>query len=128
MAVFHIVLGNNAVILDPFLRKKIYSIGFLQKGIPNVLLISQNLFQDFRPPSLLPSRCQNAIQLQTLSNLGKTCSLQIFPVNPLYDFCFLRLYNQPPFLILGISKKTVVVNLNPPLLVTVLQSKFYILA
>ncbi|MPN01603.1 hypothetical protein SDC9_148813 [bioreactor metagenome] len=39
MAVFYIILRNNAVILDPLFGKEIYSIGFLQKGISDVLFI-----------------------------------------------------------------------------------------
>lgn len=37
MAVFHIILWIDAVILHPLFIKKIYGIGFLQQGITDIL-------------------------------------------------------------------------------------------
>ena len=43
MAVFHIVLRNNAIVLDPLFGEEVHSVGFLQQCITDILLIAQNL-------------------------------------------------------------------------------------
>ena len=39
MAVFHIILWDNPLVLCPLFIKKINDISFLQKGVSNVLFI-----------------------------------------------------------------------------------------
>lgn len=43
VAIFHIVLRDKAVVLDPLFREEVNGVSFLQKGIADVLLISENL-------------------------------------------------------------------------------------
>ena len=57
MAVFYIILGNDAVIFDPLFRKEINRICFLQKGITDVFFILQYLFQCFWSPFGFACRC-----------------------------------------------------------------------
>lgn len=128
MAVLHIILRYNAIVLDPLLGKEIHCVSFLQEGIPDILLVPQYFLQRFRPPLCLSRCCQNAVCLQAFPNLCEARPFQVFPVNPLYNLCPFRLNNQLAFLILCISKETVMVDLHKPLLVAVLQPKLHILA
>jgi hypothetical protein len=43
MAVFHIILRNNAMVFNSFLCEKVSGVCFLQEGIADVLLVSENL-------------------------------------------------------------------------------------
>jgi len=40
MAVFHIVLRHDAIVLDPLLREKVNCVGFLQQSVADIFLIS----------------------------------------------------------------------------------------
>lgn len=42
MAVFYIILRNNALVLHPLFIEKINGIGFLQKGVSDVFFILQD--------------------------------------------------------------------------------------
>ena len=54
MIVFHIILRNDTMIPYPCLREEVRGICFLQEGIANVFLISQNLV-DVAGVPLLPA-------------------------------------------------------------------------
>nr|WP_233487839.1 hypothetical protein [Aerococcus sp. 1KP-2016] len=43
MAIFHVVLGDKAVVLDSFLCKKVNGVGLLKKCISDVFFIPENL-------------------------------------------------------------------------------------
>lgn len=53
MAVFHIVLWNNALVGHPFLRKKIRGDRLLQESIPDVFLVLQDLLQRACKPHVI---------------------------------------------------------------------------
>ena len=97
MAVFHIILWNNAFILHPFFIKEINGIGFLRKGVSDVLFILPDLFKSFRTPLRFPSPGKNAVRFQATPNLEQACPFQVFPVDPLYHLSLHRLYDQVSF-------------------------------
>ena len=84
MAVLHIILGNDAVVLHSFLGEEIHGIGLLQEGVPDVFLIAQNLLNRGRQPLFFPCACEDTVRLQPVTNLCQTCALQVFPVD---SFC-----------------------------------------
>ena len=69
MVVLHIILRNNAVVLHPGLVQEIGGIGFLQERVADVFLIAENLVDGAGVPVGFASACQNAVPLQTGSDL-----------------------------------------------------------
>ena len=120
MAVLHIILRYNPVVLYPFFREKIHRICFCKQRIPDIFFILQDFLYGLRPPFFLSCPGKDAVRLQSLPYLQKACALQVFPVDSLDYFCFFRLNNQMPLSVFRISEETVVVDLYKPLLVTVL--------
>ena len=55
-------------------------------------------------------------------------AFEVFPVDALYDFCLLRVDDQVPVVILGVSEESIVIDLHLPLLIAVLQSQLDVLA
>mgnify|MGYP003622380669 CR=1 FL=1 len=53
MVIFYIVLRNNAVVLNAFLCKKVNGISFLQKSIPNIFFVSQDVVYIAGMPSFI---------------------------------------------------------------------------
>ena len=128
MAVFHIILWDNPLVLYPFFIKKINSIGLLQKGVSDVLFILQDFLQCFRMPLRFPSPGENPVRFQATPDLEQACPFQVLPVNPLYHFRLRRLYDQVSFLILCAPQEPAVVDPDLSVLKTILQAKFDILA
>ena len=122
VAVFHIILWNNTIIHNTLFGKDIHRISLLKKCITNVFLVFQDFFDGFRTPFGFPCCREYPIRLKTFSYLFQACTLQVFPVNAFYDFCFIRLNNKMPVFIFCISHETVVINLHLAILVTKLQS------
>ena len=120
MAVFHIILWDNTLVLYPLFIEKINGIGFLQKGISDVLFILQDLLQCFRTPLRFPCPGKNAVCFQATPDLEQTCPFQVLPVDPLYHFRLPWLYNQVSFLILCVTQEPAVVDPNLSVLETVL--------
>ena len=83
----HVVLRNNAVVLHPGLVQEIGGIGFLQESVADVFLIAENLVDGAGVPFGFASACQNAVPLQTGSDLvlpdilGKC----VLPLQPAQD-------------------------------------------
>ena len=128
MAVFHIILWDNPLVLHPLFIEKVNSIGLLQKGVSDVLFILQDLLQCFWTPLRFPGPGKNPVCFQATPDLEQACPFQVLPVNPLYHFRLCRLYDQISFLILCVTQKTAVIDPDLPVLETVLQSKFDVLA
>ena len=87
---FHIVLRHGAVVLDSFLCQEVGGIGLLKQSITDVLLICQDLLYGAWVPSFFTCAGENPVSLQTGSNLIHAFSFEVFPVDPLNDFCLLR--------------------------------------
>ena len=58
---FHIVLRNDAVVLDSSLIQKVCSISFLKQGITDVFLVSNDLVDGAGPPFCFASAGENAV-------------------------------------------------------------------
>lgn len=72
MVAFHIVLRNDAVVLDSSLIQKVCSISFLKQGITDVFLVSEN-FVDGACVLRFPSGTgKDTVTLQACSNLVHT--------------------------------------------------------
>lgn len=125
MAAFHIVLWDNAVVLDSLFREEIHCIGFLQKGITDVLLVLQDLPQCFRTPFRFSCRRQDFIRLKPSSCLEQTTALQVFPVDALHNLRLSRLNNQMPILVFCVSEETIVVDLTLAVLVIIIFHKSF---
>ena len=61
MIAFHIVLRNDAVVLDSSLIQKVCSISFLKQGITDVFLVSNDLVDGAGPPFCFASAGENAV-------------------------------------------------------------------
>src|SRR5699024_4644038 len=122
MAVFYIILWNNPLVLYPLFIEEINSIGFLQKGVTDVLFILQDLLQCFRTPLRFPCPGKNPVRFQSAPDLEQACPFQILPVDPLYYFRLRRLYDQVSFLILCVTQKTAVIDPDFSVLEAVLQA------
>lgn len=128
MAVFHIVLRNEAVVFDSLFREEINGIGFLQKGVADVLLVAKNRVNVTCMPFFLSGSIQDAICLQTMGNLHHTGAFKVFPVDALHGFGFFRYNHQLLVLIFGIAEEPFTVDLDFALLVAVLKTQLHILA
>ena len=123
MAVFHIILRYDSIILHPLFIKEIHRIVFLQKGISDVLLVLQNLPQRFRTPLRFSRRCQDSIRLKPSSYLEQTTALQI--LDALYNLCLRRLNDQMTILVFCVSEESVVVDLHLAVLVIIIIHKSF---
>ena len=68
MVAFHIVLRNDAVVLDSGLIQKVCSISFLKQGITDVFFIVQDLVDGAGLPFCFTSAGEDAVSLQTFCN------------------------------------------------------------
>ena len=128
MVVLYIILRDNAVVLHPGLVQKIGGIGFLQESVADVFLIAENLVDGAGVPFGFASACQNAVPLQTGSDLVHTVSFQILPVNAFDHFGLGGINDQMAFRVLRIAEKPIVNDLHLSVLVAELQTQLHILA
>ena len=128
MAVLHIILRYDPVVLYPLFCEKIHRICFRKQRIPDIFFILEDFLYGLRPPFFLACPGKDAVRLKPPTDLQKACALQVFPVDPLDNLCSFRLNNKMPLAIFRISEEAVVVDLYKPLLVTVLQADLHILA
>ena len=126
MIIFHIVLRCNAVVLYTSLIQNIDGAGFLEQGIPDVLLIGEDFAQGTGMPPTVPCSRQNAICFQTLCDHVQAGSFQIFPIDALYNLCLLRINDEMPFVILSVAQKAVVVHLHLSLLIAEINAQLHI--
>ena len=64
MIAFHIVLRNNAVVLDSGFIQEVCGVGLLKKSITDVFFISKNLVDGAGPPFCFASAGENAVSLR----------------------------------------------------------------
>ena len=121
MVVLYIILRDNAVVLHPGLVQEIGGIGFLQESVADVFLIAENLVDGAGVPFGFASACQNAVPLQTGSDLVHTVSFQILPVNAFDHFGLGGINDQMAFRVLRIAEKPIVIDLHLSVLVAELQ-------
>ena len=84
MIAFHIVLRNNAVVLDSGFIQEVCGVGLLKKSITDVFFISKNLVDGAGPPFCFASAGEDAVCFQTFCNPVHRVVLQVFTVDALY--------------------------------------------
>ena len=120
-----VVLRNGAVVLDPLLCQEICGVGLLQECITHVFLVAENLVDGAGVPFCLASAGEDTVSHKPVGDLIHAGAFKVFPVDALYDFCLLRINDQVPIVILGVSEESIVIDLHLALLVAVLQSQFF---
>ena len=123
-----IVLRDGTVVLDTLLCQEICGVGLLKQRVTHVFLVAENLVDGTGVPFCLASAGENAVSHKPVGDLIHAGTFEVFPVDALYDFCLLRINDQVPVFILGVSEEAIVVDLNLTLLVAVLESQFDVLA
>lgn len=123
-----VVLRNGAVVLDPLFCQEVRGIGLLKQGVSHIFLIAENLVDGAGVPFCLVSSGENAVSHKPVGDLIHAGAFEVFPVDALYDFCLLRIDDQVPVVILGVSEESIVVDLHFALQVTILLSQFFVLA
>ena len=87
----YVVLWNGAVVLDPLLRQEVCGIGLLEQGIADVFFVSQDLADRAGVPFCFACAGEYSVCFKTGSNLVHAEAFEVFPVNPLNDFCLFRI-------------------------------------
>ena len=128
VAVLHIVLGHEPIILDALLRKEVHGVGLLQEGVTDVLFVSENLGDVASVPFLASRAIFDAISYETPRDFQRAGALQVLPVDALNDLGLLGDNHQMLVFILGVPKKPLAVDLDFPLLVAVLEPHLHVLA
>ena len=123
-----VVLRNGAVVLDPLFRQEVCGIGLLKQGVSHVLFISENLIDGAGVPFSFASAGEDTVSHKAVGDLIHAGTFEVFTVNALYDFCLLRINDQVPIVVLGVSEEAIVVDLHLALLVAVLKSQLDVLA
>ena len=101
----HVVLRDSAVVLDALLRQEVRGVGLLEKGVTDVFLVSENLIDGAGVPLRLACTGENAVRFKTSGNLVHAFAFEVFPVNPLDDFCLLWIDDQVAVSVLGVSEE-----------------------
>jgi len=128
MVIFHIVLRQGTGVAYAFLGEKVRGYGFLKQGVAHVFLVSEDFVDGGVVPFCLARAGEDAVLLQSFGDLLHGEPFKVFPVDALYDFCLLRIDDQVPVVILGVSEEAIVIDLNLTLLVAVLKSQLDVLA
>ena len=128
MVALHIVLRNNAVVLDSCLVQKVGGVGFLKQGIADVFLVSEDFVDGAGPPFCFASAGEDAICFQTFCNPIHRIARQVFPVDALYHLCLFRIDDEISICILGVAEEVIVIYLYLAILVAKLESQLHILA
>lgn len=80
MAVFHIILRYNAVVLYSSLCKEVGGVGFLQQGITDVFFIPQNLIDITGMPFFISGTIKNAVRFEAALDFQHASTFEVFPV------------------------------------------------
>lgn len=107
-----VVLRNGAVVFYPLLRQEVCGIGLLQECVTHVFLVAENLVDGAGVPFCLASAGKDAISHKPVGDLIHAGAFEVFPVDALYDFCLLRVNDQVPVVILGVSEEAIVIDLS----------------
>ena len=128
MIAFHIVLRNNAVVLDSGFIQEVCGVGLLKKSITDVFFISKNLVDGAGPPFCFASAGEDAVCFQTFCNPVHRVALQVFTVDALYHLRLLWIDDEITICILGVAEEVIVIYLYLAILVAKLESQLHILA
>ena len=123
-----VVLRNGTVVLNPLFCQEVRGICFLKKGVTHVLLIAEDLVDGAGVPFCLASAGEDTVSHEPVGDLIHAGAFEIFSVDAFYDFCLLRIDDQVPVVIFGVSEEAIVVDLHLTLLVAVLQFQLDVLA
>lgn len=99
----NVVLWNRAIILNSRFFNKVCGDCFLQKSIAYVLLILKNTLNCTKVPFVFFSAGLYLISLKTSSNFTKASPFKKFSVDAFYYLCFLLVYDEISFFILGLA-------------------------
>lgn len=69
MVAFYIVLRHKTVVLDSGFVQKVSCVGFLEQGIADVFLVSENLVDGACVPLFSSGTGKNTVTLQSSGNL-----------------------------------------------------------
>ena len=127
MIAFHIVLRNNAVVLDSGFIQEVCGVGLLKKSITDVFFISKNLVDGAGPPFCFASAGEDAVCFQTFCNPVHRVALQVFTVDALYHLRLLWIDDEITICILGVAEEVIVIYLYLAILVAKLESQLHIL-
>ena len=111
MIAFHIVLRNNAVVLDSGFIQEVCGVGLLKKSITDVFFISKNLVDGAGPPFCFASAGEDAVCFQTFCNPVHRVALQVFTVDALYHLRLLWIDDEVTICILGVAEEVIVIYL-----------------
>lgn len=124
MVSFNIILRNDTVVLYSGLVQKVGGVSLLKKRITDVFFIAQDFVDGARPPFCFTGAGENTVSFKSLCNLA----FKVLPVNALYNFSLFRVDDKVSFIVLGVAKKMVVIDLYLSILVAELKSQLYVLA
>ena len=102
MVALHIVLWNDAVILDALFSQKVCGVGLLQKRIADILFIAENLVDGAGMPFCFSSAGQDAVRFQACSNFIHAGAFQILSVNAPDDLSLIRI-NERKNVVIGLD-------------------------
>ena len=117
MVAFDVVLGNGAIVLDLLFCQEVRGICLLKKGVTHVLLVAEDLVDGAGVPFCLASAGEDAVSHKPIGDLIHAGAFEVFTVDALYNFCLLRIDDQVPVVIFGVSEEAIVIDLNLALLV-----------
>ena len=79
-------MWNDAIVLDSGLVQEVCGISFLEQGIADVFLVSEDFVDGAGPPFCFASAGEDAVCFQTFCNPVHRVALQVFTVDTLYHF------------------------------------------
>ena len=77
-------MWNDAIVLDSGLVQEVCGISFLEQGIADVFLVSEDFVDGAGPPFCFASAGEDAVCFQTFCNPVHRVALQVFTVDALY--------------------------------------------
>lgn len=114
MVAFYIVLWNDAIVLDFGLVQEVCGISFLEQGIADVFLVSEDFVDVASPPFCFASAGEDTVCFQTFCNPIHRVALQVFPVDALYHLCLFRIDDEISICILGVAEEVIVISCTWP--------------
>ena len=120
VVILDVVLRDGAVILDTLLCKEVRGVSLLKQGVAHILLVAEDLVDGAGVPLRVARAGLDAVSHKSGGNLVHAGAFEVFPIDAFYDFCLLRVGDEVPVLILGVSEEAITVDLHFSLLVAVL--------
>ena len=94
----------------------------MKQRVAHVLLVAEDLVDGAGVPFCLASAGEDTVSHKPVGDLIHVRAFKVFSVDALYNFCLLRINDQVPVVIFGVSEEAIVIDLNLTLLVAVYLS------